>query len=54
MVDRLSYFWGLFDSVEAATVEEAEKRVDFEPSAVPEAVSRSPASPSSRSGSPRG
>lgn len=32
---------GLFDSEEAASVEEAEKRIGFESSAVPEAVSKS-------------
>lgn len=41
MVERLSYFWGLFDSEEAASVEGAEKRISFESTAVPEAVSRS-------------
>lgn len=41
MLERLSYFWGLFDLEEAASVEGADKRVDFESSEVPEAVSRS-------------
>lgn len=41
MIDRLSYFWGLFDSAEVASVEDADKHVHFEASAMPEAVSRS-------------
>lgn len=38
MVERLIYFWGLFDSEEAASVEGAEKSVSYESSAVPEPV----------------
>lgn len=38
MVERLSYFWGLFDSEEAASAEGAEKRINYESSEIPEAV----------------
>jgi hypothetical protein len=38
MLEGLSYFWGLFDSEETASVEGAEKCISFESSAVPEPV----------------
>ena len=41
MIDRLTYFWGLFDSPENASAEAAVKRVCFDTSPAPPEVLRS-------------
>lgn len=40
-VEKLTYFWGLFDVPNAASAEAASKRARFDGSAIPEEVSRS-------------
>ena len=41
MVNRLTYFWGLFDSPGGASAEAAARRASFQGSATPEKVAKS-------------